>query len=150
MAFVLAAIIGGTAAGAGKYFLHDKPKQEQEKYVQSETTRYSPQTHMVGKEPGDANLLGNMVAGGVSGLGIAGGIQSMQADKAAGDAYTQWLASPNGQMALARNGPGMISRGRSPASASSNPFGMGSSVASAQQDPSWMDKIARHNIWSAV
>lgn len=76
----LALVMGGV--GLAKGATVDKAKQYKQAQVQAETTRYSPWTHMQGKEPTEADPLGQGIAGAAYGLQLGQNNKAFEADQA--------------------------------------------------------------------
>ncbi len=76
----LALIMGGT--GLAKGMTVDKAKEYKQAQLQAATTRYSPWTHLQGKEPERADPLGQGIAGAAYGMQLGQNNKAFEADQA--------------------------------------------------------------------
>lgn len=73
---ILAALAIGAGAGLLKNELVDKPKEKRQRKLAGTVAEYSPWT---GHNPGqiqEADLFGNMLTGGLTGMGISNGLST--------------------------------------------------------------------------
>lgn len=66
-------------AGAAKGATVDKDKENRQRKLEAETTRYSPWTHMTGQAPTEADPFGNALQGGFTGLSLGQGMENQNA-----------------------------------------------------------------------
>lgn len=74
--------VGMAGVGLLKGATVDKQKEKKQALLQSETTRYSPWTHMQGAAPERADPIGNGLAGFGAGLAMDQNNQAFKLDKA--------------------------------------------------------------------
>lgn len=73
---VLGGIIG-LGVGALKNQFVDKPREERDRRLAAETIRNSPWTGMRPEKIRESDLLGNMLQGGVTGLGVQSALKGL-------------------------------------------------------------------------
>lgn len=73
---LLAAAGIGAALGAIKHAAVDAPRMARQNKLATETTRYSPWTGLIAKQPDEESLFGNMFQGGLTGAAFNQGLGS--------------------------------------------------------------------------
>lgn len=98
-------------AGAGflKSQLADKPKADRERMVQSETTRYSPWTHMQAPAPHEADPFGSALSWGMTGGMLDQSLENTSLRQKYNEALINNLNA--GSLSMSMGGSGMGARG---------------------------------------
>jgi hypothetical protein len=81
--------LAGAILGLGKGML-DKKKEDADRKIQAETTRYSPWTHMQAAAPQRADLLGSTMQGGMTGAAMGQNMNSQNQQNALLDAQKNY------------------------------------------------------------